>query len=79
MKVQLGYSRIVSCVSLQNLIVTCDKFMKVYFQNKITIFMVSNVLNVNNIIKIIHPDIIWILSYIYVAIHLTGLNFVISV
>ena len=40
--------------------------------------MVSNVLNVNNIIKIIHPDIIWILS-LYVDIHLTGLNFVISV
>lgn len=68
-----------SCVSLQNLIVTCDKFMKVYFQNKITIFMVSNVLNVNNMIKIIHPDIIWILSLYVVAIHLTGLNYVISV
>ena len=52
--------------------------MNVYFENKITIFMVSNVLNVNNMIKIIHPDIMWILS-LYVAIHLTGLNLVISV
>ena len=36
-------------LQFRNAVVTSDKFMNVYFQKKITIFMLSNVLNVNNI------------------------------